>query len=217
MPRKKLVESCEYPYHITNRSNNREFFSTPLPLLWKIIIDKVFYLDHHFNIKSHAFVLMSNHYHWILSTPNENLSRGMTYFHREVARCANREVGRINHFFGGRYKWCSIQNERYYWNAVKYVFRNPVKANLCSKVEDYRYSSLKKGSEDTRFRMNDFFNNSQRSIELDLDWLNEAFNPDMNESLKKALRRRTFQLPKDRNRKTVNLVAAQYKKGLGTF
>ena len=46
------------------------------------------------------------------------------------------------HFFGGRYKWTIIQDDIYYWNSIKYVFRNPVDAGICSLVEEYKYSSL---------------------------------------------------------------------------
>ncbi len=217
MPRKTLNESDEYPYHITNRSNNKEFFYLPLPILWPIILDKIRYLDKHLHIRSHAFVLMSNHYHWILSTPDKNLSKAMTYFHREVSRCANRQAGRINHFFGGRYKWCSIHNEDYYWNAVKYVFRNPVKAELCTRVECYEFSSLTLDSTPEPFKMCNFFDDAETSIALDLEWLNESFSSEMDEALRKALRRREFQLPKDRNRKMIELSAGRYRKGLGTF
>lgn len=205
MPRKVLIENSKFPYHITNRSNNREYFYTPLPILWEIMLEKIKYLDQKMNIKSHAFVLMSNHYHWLLSTPDENLSKGMTYFHREVARGANRKSNRINHFFGGRYKWCSIQKEIYYWNTLKYIFRNPVKANLCAQVEDYQFSSLNDHKGVDSWNLCDFFNAPENTIDPNLEWLNTDYDPKIDEALKKALRRRTFKLPKDRNRKIVKL------------
>ena len=178
------------------------------------MLEKVEYLNRELNIKTHALVLMSNHYRWILSTPDLNLSKGMTYFHREVARCANRKSKRINHFFGGRYKWCSIQNELYYWNAVKYVFRNPVKAQICSKVEEYKYSSLNETRTFSYCRLNDFFNNPEVKISLDLDWLNEPYTVEVDDVLRRGLRRRMFQVPKDGSGKVIQTLGWSGKRDL---
>jgi len=148
---------------------------------------------------------MSNHYHWILSTPKKNLSEGMTYFHREVAREANRISRRTNHFFGGRYKWSLITEEIYYWNCVKYVFRNPVKAGICKEVGDYSYSSLNDSTRPQLWHLSDFFNDPEKRVQLDIQWLNETFSAEQDNAIAKGLRRREFKIPKDRNRKTVEL------------
>ena len=214
MPRKKLIETTDYPFHITNRSNNKEFFYLPIPILWEIMIKKIRYLDLTYSIKTHAFLLMSNHYHWILSTPKLNLSKGMTYFHREVARNANKECKRINHFFGGRYKWSLIEEETYYWNSIKYLYRNPVKAGICKRVQDYTFSSLTQNLQPKLWQMTDYFNDPQKEIQLNMDWLNKPFSAEQDIAIQKALRRRVFKTPCNKNRKTVALVCCGTKRDL---
>jgi putative transposase len=54
----------------------------------------------------------------------------------------NRRTFRTGHVFGGPYHWSLIQSSRYFGHALKYVYRNPVKAGLCERVEQYPYSSL---------------------------------------------------------------------------
>ncbi|MGE3760009.1 MAG: transposase, partial [Pseudobdellovibrionaceae bacterium] len=146
----------------------------------------------------HAFVIMGNHYHLMISTPEKNIGECMKYLHREVAKRANKSVGRINHFFGGRYKWSMISDEGYYWNCVKYVFRNPVKAGLCNDVKRYPYSSLNQQLTSFSWKMTDFFCDRQKLITLETDWLNEPFLNEEEELITNGLRRREFTLPKDR-------------------
>ncbi len=216
MPRKILNETKDFPFHITNRSNNRDYFYIPLDCLWQIMLAQIKNLTIEYNIRTHAFILMSNHYHWVLSTPNLNLSNGMTHFHREVARKSNKHCGRINHFFGGRYKWCLIGEEDYYRNCLKYVYRNPVKAGICQTVQDYPYSSLNQKPDQKLWQHIDFFNPTENETVLDINWLNEAFSSEQDLAIQKGLRRRSFALPKDKCRKKIELDTAQYKKGLGT-
>lgn len=216
MPRKLLIKTNEFPYHITNRSNNRDFFYVPNELLWPIFINCLNELRVQYKCKIHSFVLMSNHYHLIISTSEYNIGEAMKYFHREVARQANKLSGRINHFFGGRYKWSLICDELYYWNCVKYIFRNPIRAGLCSNVNEYKFSSLNHSAELFSWNMTDFFHDRTKSIELNLDWLNEPFQKEHEQLIKKGLRRREFTIPKDRKGNTPILDLMLYRKGTVT-
>ncbi len=206
MPRKHLLLTDEFPYHVTNRSNNREFFDLPLPQLWNIFLDVLYILSNEYGCKILQLVLMSNHYHMVIHTPQKNLSTCMLYFHREVAKRANFKSKRINHFFGGRYKWCLILQEDYFFNTVKYVFRNPVEAGLCIKAEDYTYSSLK--TKHPIFQLSDFFYDQTKTINVDLDWLNQGFHSSQKGAIQVALKKRYFKIPKDQNRNTVILEPA---------
>jgi REP element-mobilizing transposase RayT len=51
----------------------------------------------------HAFVLMSNHFHLVVSFPENNMSEAMNYFMRETSRMISRDAGRINQTYGSRY------------------------------------------------------------------------------------------------------------------
>lgn len=199
MPRKSLIRTFQAPYHITNRSNNKERFYLNRDQLWDIFVEVLADLKELFRCNTHAFVLMENHYHLLISTPEANIGEAMKYLHREVARKSNRKAGRINHFFGGRYKWSLIYEETYYWNAMKYIFRNPVTAGICERVEDFPYSSLNSHSPKLEWKMVDFFRDQNAPIQLDLSWLNETFNPEDQILIRAALRRREFQLPRAPN------------------
>lgn len=213
MARKSLIKTADAPYHITGRSNNKEFFYIKLTELWQIFMECFNQAQEQYNCQFHAFVLMSNHYHLLVSTPQSNIDEVMHYIQREVARKANKQSSRINHFFGGRYKWSVVDNENYYWNVVKYIFRNPVRADLCQRVEKYKFSSLNSNAKDFNWYMTDFFHNQNTTIILDLDWLNEAYLQEAEESIKYALRRSEFALPRHKSSgRLIVLNEARFKK-----
>ncbi len=194
MPRKPLIRTAIFPYHITNRSNNKEHFYVKPDELWSICMEALEKTTKLFKCEIHCFVLMSNHYHLIVSTPEENIGDVMRYFQREVARQANKNSSRVNHFFGGRYKWSVIGSETYFWNAVKYVFRNPVEAGLCHRVEEFKYSSLNSVPKNFNWELTDVFYDRSKKIQLDLEWLNKSFTELQKSAVSGALRRREFKV-----------------------
>lgn len=54
-------------------------------------------------VKSYAWVLMDNHYHWVLETPKAKLVEGMTWFQNTLTRRINARNRLWGHLFGGRY------------------------------------------------------------------------------------------------------------------
>lgn len=214
MPRQALIPSDVYPYQVVSRSNNKEFFSLPLDDLWPIFMATLWEAKSRFSCCFHAFVLMSNHYHLIISTPKANLAEVMEYINGTVAKAANKQMGKINHFFGGRYKWTIIQNDSYYWNSIKYVFRNPVDAGLCQFVEDYKYSSLNSTMDSDLWDLTNLFMGGKRSENL--AWLNHKFKEDQYLAIQKALRRREFKLPKNKHGHLCELDRMRPEKVAGT-
>lgn len=142
MARKRFNVQTEKPIHIYGRSNNAEWFQPCMDTTWNIFNDFLNYVNHCYNLKIHAFVLMSNHYHLLASTPDKNLPLIMNRLHTEISIAMNCSSGRINHVFGGRYKACEIKNTNYLDNVIKYIYQNPVRAGLCDLAETYKYSTL---------------------------------------------------------------------------
>lgn len=172
-------------------------------------MDQLQILHHDFGCRIHGFVLMSNHYHLLIETPRGNIGESMKYFQREVARSGNKSAQRINHFFGGRYKWSLIHNETYYWNAVKYVYRNPVTAGICDSVVQYPYSSLSTFPTKLVEQLPEFL----KTENLPLDWIEKGFSKEHQEAIKKALRRHEFELPNSSTSgKIIQLDIPHYKK-----
>jgi putative transposase len=183
-----------------------------MEMLWTIFVEVMAQAQTLYRCEFHAFILMSNHYHLLVSTPGQNIDKVMEHIQRDVAKKANRESIRINHFFGGPYKWSLIYEESYYWNVIKYIFRNPIRAGICKTVTDYRFSSLNLHHKEFRWRMVDFFNDKTKSIVLDNDWLNEPFLNEAEGSIRLALRRKEFKIPRRKNGHRLNIDSSLSKK-----
>ena len=54
----------------------------------------------------------------------------------------NRKYSRVGHLFQDRFKSESIDTDAYLLMALRYIHRNPVKAGLCARAEEYRRSSM---------------------------------------------------------------------------
>ena len=93
----------------------------------------------------HAYVLMSNHYHILLETPQANLTAGMGWFQNAYTRRINTRHKLWGHLFGGRYKAVLVEPGNAYWAILDYIHLNPVRAGLVTggnDMESYAWSSL---------------------------------------------------------------------------
>jgi putative transposase len=175
----------------------------PMSEVWEILSDYLFFIHHVFKVKIHSFVLMNNHFHLILSTPESNLSEAMNYFMRETSKQFGLLSGRINQIYGGPYFWSQLKSEIYYGHAYKYVYRNPVEGGLCLNAEDYPFSTLHSlvGRSKTIIPiLEDTLLFSD--IDSQVLWLNKKYKSDVyKEDIKNALRKRDFRFAKDKDRK----------------
>jgi REP element-mobilizing transposase RayT len=90
-----------------------------------------------------AWVLMSNHYHLVLQTPQPNLSRGMHWLNGRYAQWFNRRHDRRGHLFQGRFDGRVVEKESYLLTVARYVVLNPVRAGLVAHPADWRWSSYR--------------------------------------------------------------------------
>ena len=97
VPRKKLIYTDEYPYHVMARSNNREWFYVSKEDAWNIFVSEVNRTISRQGTLIHSFVLMDNHYHMLISATEENdLGTVMRELQGRVSRRINRTSKRIN-------------------------------------------------------------------------------------------------------------------------
>lgn len=143
MPKLNLIRSETLPYHVTARSNNKDWFHLPLEQVWQVFSNYLHFVSSALKARVHGFVLMANHFHLIVSTPEKNLDHIMLYLMRETSRSINKDSQRINHVYGGAYKWTLISKPNHYHHTLKYVYRNPIKAGLVCNIQDYPYSSAR--------------------------------------------------------------------------
>jgi putative transposase len=199
MPRKLLVRSTVFPYHVTARSDNREVFPLPLSELWRILESELLTSSWLFGAEPHALVLMPNHLHLLITTPSEDLGKIMNRLMADVTRIANARTGRSGHLFGGPYNWSIIQSTRYFGHALKYVYRNPVKAGICEAVEDYPWSTLKGLLGGSRLGFPLYFTRLALEINLPLpesehflQWLNRPFSKEAEVLIAEGMRKQIF-------------------------
>ncbi len=198
MPRAKTILQSNFPYHVTGRCINREWFDLPLEIVWDIFCNELMVADHLFSLRIHSFVLMKNHFHLLVSTPDANISKAMQYFMRESSRRLAKRGKRINQTYGARYFRSVIESHSYFMHAYKYVYANPVQAGIVERAEVYKFSTL-----------HGLLGLGPASIPLvedtllfediygTLQWINQKPNLEQWEAVRKALRRTEFKYPKE--------------------
>ena len=96
---------------------------------------------HLFAWRLHAYVLMGNHYHLLVETPDANLSRGMHRVNAIYSQAFNRRHERVGHLLQGRFKAILVEKERHLLELVRYVVLNPVRAGLSRDPEGWPWSN----------------------------------------------------------------------------
>ncbi len=129
-------------YHVTARGNERRriFLShRDYEKFLSYMTDAVYKYD----VILHAFVLMPNHYHFIVETPKANLSAFMHNLNGTYTTYFNIKRKRAGHLFQGRYKALLIDVNNYLLELSRYIHLNPVRAGITDKPESCRYSSYR--------------------------------------------------------------------------
>jgi REP-associated tyrosine transposase len=95
----------------------------------------------------HAWVLMGNHYHLLVETPEGNLVAGMKWLQGTYTQRYNGRHEVFGHLFQGRYKAVPVEAANAgYWETVStYIHLNPARAGLIKigkeRLRAYRWSS----------------------------------------------------------------------------
>ncbi|MFH0802357.1 MAG: transposase [bacterium] len=89
----------------------------------------------------HAYVLMDNHYHLILETPNPQLSKIVHLINTAYTVYFNLKYQRSGHLFQGRYHAIVIEQDQYLLALSRYLHLNPVRAKIVKNPKDYPWSS----------------------------------------------------------------------------
>jgi len=88
-----------------------------------------------------AYCLMDNHVHFV-AVPHDktSLAKGIGVVHKKYTRMIHFREGWRGYLWQGRF-FSAPLSEQYLYAAVRYVERNPVRARLVQKAEDYPWSS----------------------------------------------------------------------------
>ena len=141
MARKPRLYMKGVAQHVVQRGNNREpcFFTEE---------DYRYYLEclsdaaRKYGCEIHAYVLMTNHVH-LLVTPQEEyaLSGMMQSIGRRYVRYINHTYKRTGTLWEGRFKAGLVQSENYLLVCSRYIELNPIRANMVETPDEYKWSS----------------------------------------------------------------------------
>jgi putative transposase len=135
------------PLHIIQRGNNRQvcFYSDD---------DYQFYLDwlKEYAEKAkclvHAYALMTNHVHLLISPENQTSAGNMMKrLGQRYAQYVNRTYQRSGTLWEGRFRSCLTQEENYVLSCYRYIELNPVRACMVEHPAEYRWSSFRSNAQ----------------------------------------------------------------------
>ena len=131
-------------YHVLNRANGRETIfqeEKDYRLFEKILFEG----KEKYPINIYSFCIMPNHWHFVLSSEKgENIPsfmRWITHTHTQRWHASHKSIG-CGHLYQGRYKSFPIEKDNHFLQVCRYVERNPLRAGIVQKAEDWQWSSL---------------------------------------------------------------------------
>lgn len=128
-------------YHITSRGNERKSIFTDRNDNEKVLSYGGL-VHSRYKVMVYGYVLMDNHYHLLIETPELNLSRVTRNLNGHYTIYFNKADKRYGYLFQGRYKSILVDNDNYFRDLTKYFHLDPVRAGILSKPEDYSYTSM---------------------------------------------------------------------------
>ena len=95
-----------------------------------------------YNITTHAYCLMTNHYHLLIETKEQNISDAMKRVNSLYSIYFNKKYNRSGHLWQGRFASYYLYDDVHFWYVAKYIERNPIKANIVKHIDHYKYQSF---------------------------------------------------------------------------
>lgn len=129
------------PHHIIQRGNNRQsVFASKED--FEYFLTLLFDYSRQFQVAVHAYVLMDNHFHLLLTPQTaDGLPKMMQALGRRYVRYFNDRHKRSGTLWEGRYRSTIIESERYLLTCMAYLDLNPVRAGMVVQAKDYFWSS----------------------------------------------------------------------------
>lgn len=141
MPRKSRFNLVGIPQHVIQRGNNREpcFFAEED---YRRYLDDLSESASKFHCRFHAYILMTNHVHLLVTPMMESgISQMMQALGRRYVYYVNKTYKRTGTLWEGRYKSSLIDSDHYLLTYMRYIELNPVRANMVNHPSEYKWSS----------------------------------------------------------------------------
>jgi len=116
-------------YHVTARGNERR-------AIFREDLDRGHFCEllaamvERFVVRLHTYVLMDNHYHLMVETPQANLSQAIQWLNVSYSAWFNRRYARVGHLFQGRYQAVVVEHQAWALSLSRYVHLNPVRIGV---------------------------------------------------------------------------------------
>ncbi|MDI6849941.1 MAG: transposase [Candidatus Saccharicenans sp.] len=142
MPRTRRIIFPNAPHHIIQRGNRNQkvFFTEDDKQLYLEILNHKSRLE---RVKIWCYCLMDNHVH-IIAVPEDgaSLRRAISETHKKYSLIINIRNNWKGHLWQGRFISYPM-DETYLYRCMRYIERNPVRAGLVKRAEDYKWSSAR--------------------------------------------------------------------------
>jgi putative transposase len=177
----------QFPHHITQRGVRRfdVFLDDDDRLRYMELLKKYSSL---FGLSILAYCLMSNHIH-VVGVPSQPDSIYKTFrdCHGTFAAEFNKKLGKTGQVWQARPYSC-VLDENHTWAAIRYVERNPVRAGMVRRAEDYSWSSASAHCGLTTDKLVAPWPGTSDVS----DWSSWLANPQNNDDAEKQVRARTY-------------------------
>jgi putative transposase len=142
MGHKLRFEEPDGIYHIGSRGNNGEmmFRDEVDRMEWLRLFAKVAV---RYRWVGWTYVLMGNHFHFVVQIPHGGLSRGMQVLNTGYSVRTNKRYGRTGHLVTNRFYSDLVEDEAHLMEAIRYIVLNPVRAGLCESPAEWPWSSYR--------------------------------------------------------------------------
>ena len=155
MPRTSRVAPGGMVFHVLNRGVGRQrLFDKPADYVaFEELLEETLAKQ---PMRICSYCLMPNHWHFVVWPENDGdlavFMQRLTVTHVTRWQKHRRRVGE-GHVYQGRFKSFPVETDDYFYQVVRYVERNALRANLVARAEDWQWSSLwrrERGSADQR-------------------------------------------------------------------
>lgn len=139
-PRKLLLENNSY-FHVTWKCHNDDFLLKE-DRVKRLLYDLLLAYKAKYRIKIFAYCFMDNHPHIVGYC--ETVKDFSDYFQRVnsiIAKYVNQISARKGQVIMDRFRSPQIETDRYLTTVIHYVDLNPVRAGICKRAKDYKWSS----------------------------------------------------------------------------
>jgi REP element-mobilizing transposase RayT len=131
LPRQILPGST---YLVTRRCTQRQFLLKPTPLTNMIFAFCLAMAAIRTGVLLHAFCVLSNHWHGVVTDPQGRLPEFLAYLHKYVSKCINASLGRWENLWSSEPpSIVRLESDEDVLDKIAYVMTNPLAAGLVKR------------------------------------------------------------------------------------